>query len=395
MLLSSPATGFLLLVVLAVIPGCGESQSPVVPFSLPEVEFTRIPAQGGAGHGFDVELTRDAGFIVVGREGEPMQSNALVVNLDRNGNTVWKETYGGIDRDEIVCMKRSGDSYVLVGTTFSYGAGSADAWVFVIDESGRVKHEKFFGSTDAEKAESVDVTPDGGFIVAGQSYSFLQDDADIWILKLDAQLNTIWKKDVYGSSFDYAHKIKTTTDGGYIFTGGTATSSLGSEDMWILRFDANGNIRWEIKTGTNGYDEARSVCELPGGRFAVAGFQKDQVSDGIVLIVGPDGSIEDEKIWQTPDVDQLYDIRPVSDGGYILCGRSQSRAWLLRLDPELNTSWEFKYSDAATCDVQSVTETPDGGYIFTGGRSSDVDAFYDFWIVKLAGNPCRPEITRR
>src|SRR6266550_4389809 len=84
-----------------------------------------------------------------------------------------------------------------------------------------IEWQKSVGGSGDDESSSVQQTSDGGFIVAGESYSNDNDvsgnngQADYWIVKLDASGTIEWQKSLGGSSSDYATSINQTLDGGY------------------------------------------------------------------------------------------------------------------------------------------------------------------------------------
>jgi len=81
--------------------------------------------------------------------------------------------------------------YIVAGWTDSFGAGLDDFWVLKLDENGNVEWQKTYGGSDADRAESIQQTDDGGYIVAGSTESFGAGYSDIWILKIDSEGNIL------------------------------------------------------------------------------------------------------------------------------------------------------------------------------------------------------------
>ena len=68
-------------------------------------------------------------------------------------------------------------------------------------------------------AFAVQVTADGGYIIAGDTRSFGAGNTDAWCLKLDASGNVIWQKTYGTAGPDSAKAVQVTADGGYFFAG--------------------------------------------------------------------------------------------------------------------------------------------------------------------------------
>ena len=120
----------------------------------------------------------------------------------------------------------------------------------------------------SDDARSIKQTSDGGYIVAGQSLSSASGDVsgtskganDYWIVKLDSNGGIIWDTLIGGSGDDIAYSIQLTADGGYVVAGSSTSStsgdvsgtSNGANDYWIVKLDSNGGIIWDTLIGGSG-----------------------------------------------------------------------------------------------------------------------------------------------
>lgn len=97
----------------------------------------------------------------------------------------WARTYGGASTDVANSVQATADGgYIIAGYTRSFGAGGADAWVLKLDANGNVIRQKTFGSPGTDEASSVEPTADGGYVAAGTTGSFGAGYADAWVLNL-------------------------------------------------------------------------------------------------------------------------------------------------------------------------------------------------------------------
>ncbi|MFZ8835347.1 MAG: hypothetical protein ACO2O5_14320, partial [Candidatus Caldipriscus sp.] len=113
---------------------------------------------------------------------------------------------------------------------------------------------KTYGGAYNNEATSVQQTSDGGYIVAGGTNSFGAGSYDIFLIKTDANGNIIWAKTYGGTDNDWAYSVQQTSDGGYIVAGSTYSFGAGSYDIFLIKTDANGNIIWAKTYGGTDWD---------------------------------------------------------------------------------------------------------------------------------------------
>lgn len=142
----------------------------------------------------------------------------------------------------------------MAGYTASGAYGGSDAWVLKLDSDGNIQWQKTYGGTSDDQANSIQQTPDGGYIVGGFTSSYWnQYDPynKAWVLKLDSNGNIEWQKTYGGCNFQgRANSIQQTSDGGYAVAG-TTDFGGGPGDVWVLKLDSNGNINGCPIVGTS------------------------------------------------------------------------------------------------------------------------------------------------
>ncbi|MCK5720989.1 MAG: hypothetical protein KAI84_00495, partial [Gammaproteobacteria bacterium] len=98
---------------------------------------------------------------------------------------------------------------------------------------------KTFGGTDYDAAHSVQQTSDGGYVLAGST-----GPGDAWLIKTDANGDLKWSKTFGGTDIHGAYSVQQTSDGGYILAGYTISFGVSGQDAWLIKTDANGNEQW-------------------------------------------------------------------------------------------------------------------------------------------------------
>ncbi len=282
--------------------------------------------------------------------------------------------------------------------------------------------EKSFGGSDYDGAYCINSTIDGGYVVAGYSFSNDSDVSgnhgydDYWIVKIDASGNLEWQKSLGGNTFDAAYSIVETIDSGFIIAGysdsynGDITNNHGAQDYWIVKLDAEGNLSWQKSLGGTGVDWARAIAQTADGGFIVAGYSDSNNGD----VTGNHGSQDywivklDELgniTWQKSLGGTLSDeanaVSQTDDGGYIVGGYSYSidgdvsgnhganDYWVVKIDSSGSIQWQKSLGGTAADEANSIAQASDGGFVIAGtSESNDGDVtsahgLQDFWVVKL------------
>lgn len=144
---------------------------------------------------YSVRQTTDGGYIIAGFQtpsgGLP---NAYLTKTDINGEIQagWPKIYGGSNADEARCVRQTSDGgYIIVGYTRSFGAGNADVYLIKTNASGVIQAgwPKTFGGMGEDIGHAVEQTPDGGYIIVGETSSFGGGNSDVYLIKTDTSGN--------------------------------------------------------------------------------------------------------------------------------------------------------------------------------------------------------------
>lgn len=107
----------------------------------------------------------------------------------------WVKTYGGLEEDRATYIQKTSDGgYIIAGYTHSFGSGNADFLIMKLNEFGDILWQKTYGGTGRDQPYFIQQTSDGGYIIAGYTFSFGAGNCDFWILKLDELGNIQWQK---------------------------------------------------------------------------------------------------------------------------------------------------------------------------------------------------------
>ena len=228
---------------------------------------------------YSVLQTKDGGYILGGDTRKAFKSprNMYLVKTDANGILEWDRTYGGNGSDGCYSIQQTADGgYVLAGESDSFGSGPYDADMYLVktDSRGNLKWQKTFGGKKSDGCYSVQQTFDGGYILGGDSESFSDDPFDVYVVKTDARGNLKWQRTFGGEGWDDCYSVRQTVDGGYILAGYSDSFGNGDFDGYLVKTDSQGNLNWEKTIGGSENDYAYSVCLNEAGDYILAGYSE-------------------------------------------------------------------------------------------------------------------------
>ncbi len=341
-----------------------------------------------------VQQTTDGGYIVAGRTASFGAGgwDLLLLKLDGSGDVQWVKTFGGNNDDGALYVQQTTDGgYIVAGYTRSFGTGYDDILLLKLDGSGNVQWVKTFGGSSDDWPHSVQQTADGGYIVAGWTWSFGAVYSDLLLLKLDGSGNVQWTKIFRGSDYEWANSVQQTTDGGYIVAGYTWSFGAGMADLFLIKLDGSGDVQWVKTFGGSDWEWANSVQQTTDSGYIVAGGTRsfgEGEYDLFLLKLDVSGNVQWAKTFGGSGSDWARYVQQTTDGGYIVAGYTSSFGagyvdlFLLKLDGSGNLQWAKTFGGSGYDSAYSVQQTIDGGYIVVGITESFGAGWYDFFILK-------------
>jgi len=372
----------------------------VIASTPPQTQWSKTYGGTSDDKAFSVVQTSDGGYALAGvtysyGAGAGDTTDFWLVRTDSFGNMLWSKTYGRIGDDKAFSVVQTSDGgYALAGVTYSYGAGAgvtANFWLVKTDSVGNMLWSKTYGGTGVDEAFSVVQTSDGGYAIAGSTMPF-GASGDFWLVKTDSVGNMLWSKTYGGTENDIASSVVQTSDGGYAIAGMTSCSA-GGYDFWLVRTDSFGNMLWSKTYGRIGDDEAFSVVQTSDGGYALAGVTYSYGASGDFWLVKTDsvGNMLWSKTYGGTGDDEASSVIQTSDGGYMLAGYTYSYGagvtadfWVIKTNSSGDMLWSKTYGGTSYEWAFSVVQTSDGGYAIAGYTQSYGAGSLDFWLIKLA-----------
>ena len=419
---------------------------------VPVIQWQKSLGGSADDYANSVHQTADGGYIVAGYtssndgdvSGNHGGTDMWVVKLDNAGNVQWQKTLGGSGDDVAKYVQQTTDAgYIIAGKTSSNDGdvtgnhGNADAWVVKLDNAGNIQWQKTLGGNNNDVANSVQQLSDGGYILGCTAISENNGDiigshgaGECWVVKISSTGVLEWSLCLGGQSYEYAHQVQQTADGGFVVGGiamsidGDVTGYQGGGDHWVVKLDNIQQLEWQKTLGGSGTDVLTSVIQTTDGGYITAGHVYSQdgdvagsgfhgtfFNDYWVVKLNSAGAIQWKKALGGTGNDLAQSVQQTVDGGYIVFGYTTSNDddvsgnngyvdyWMVKLNSTGTIEWQKTLGGTgqegyASIEFQadgahSIQQTTDSGYIVAGySKSNDGDVSgnhgnFDYWVVKL------------
>lgn len=266
-----------------------------------------------------VQQTNDGGYIVTGitYTNSSGESDVWLVKVDSNGNLDWEKRFGGTQHDKGYCVRQTFfPGYIITGYTRSFSLGETDAWLIKTDGSGNHQWNRTYGGFDFDNAYSVSQTSDNGFIITGDTWSYGAGRSDMWLIKTDGTGAEQWNRTYGGSLEDYAETLVITSDNSYVIAGYTNSFSNDNYDIWFIKTDSSGTMVWENIFAGDPSDFASSISITADGGFIMTGHTNmaDKAYWDVLLIkANSDGKLsENEGVLTSSNLIENRIIRSIT-----------------------------------------------------------------------------------
>ena len=398
-----------------------------------------------------VQQTKEGGYIlggssVSGAGGDKTQASRggwdyWAVKVDASGAKQWDRRLGGMQGDFCNSVQQTKDGgYILGGYSFSDAGddrvegsrGVSDYWIVKLDADGTKLWDRRFGGASSDLLSHVRQTPDGGYILAGYTYSGAGGDksedsrggSDYWMVKVDADGTKQWDRRFGGEDTDVLNSLALTPDGGYILGGYSASGvgadktegSRGNNDYWIVKVATNGVKQWDKRFGGSSDDQLTCLQATLDGGYILGGYShsgadgdKTEATRGgrdfWIVKIDARGAKQWDRRFGGADTDSLHVLRQVTDGGFLLGGESNSGVggdktvdsrgstdnWIVKVNANGGKQWDRRFGGSNVEMLCDLWQTADGGYLMGGYSHSGLDGDKsqasrgesDFWIVKI------------
>jgi len=357
----------------------------------PDTQWTKLYYGSSDDYGEYVQQTNDGGYIISGETKSygAGENDIWLIKTNASGDTMWTKTIGGIEGDYANCVRQTSDGgYITFGETISYSSTYWKGWLVKLDEGGDTSWTKLFGQSRHYFIQEGWELNSGDFVFAGYTKTSGAGQEDIWLVKTDATGDTIWTKTFGGSEGDVTQSMDITNDGGFIIAASSKSFSSGDKDCWLIRTNYKGDTLWTKVIGGSRDDYIYSVRHTSDNGFILAGATQSfgvQNSYYNLWVVKTDFS--GDTLWTRTfggaGNETANSVVVTNDGDYVVAGWSSSGTWLIKLNPLGDTLWTKSLGWGIAYHIE---QTNDGGYIVLVYNYDNL-TLADIWLVKLATDP--------
>jgi prepilin-type N-terminal cleavage/methylation domain-containing protein len=303
-----------------------------------------------------------------------------------NSVSNFARAYGGSSNDSASYVALASDGgYVITGTTASYGS-SDDMFLAKFNINGALVWAKTWGGTGADSGKDVIQASDGTYVVVGTTASYGAGSSDAFIAKFDSNGGLSWQKTWGGTGADTGDGIVENTDGTYSITGKEASQSAGFGDIYTARFSSAGSLVWNMANGTAADEAGSSIVANSDGGVTVLGW------GGIytyALKYNSSGTLIWQNSWTFDNSAAMGNYPAITlapDGGYVMTGVTMGGFFVYNINSSGSLLWSKTI--AGTSYVSSLTgysviQSGDGGYIIAGNTYKYGSGSADLILAKI------------
>lgn len=419
---------------------------------------------------YKIVPTPDYGFLLVGSSFSSETGNKEEIGrgnldyflwkMDESGKMEWQKSYGGAGNDFLYSAAITKDGgFILGGSSATVGNspenigdkkhpgyGNMDFWILKLNPEGNEEWQLTLGGIGNDQLQSIQQTPDGGYIVGGSSDSsnpLIEDgksrlfqtkgqdsfgSMDYWVVKLSATGKIEWEK-TYGGEYRDELKEIIIAENGYIVAGNSNSGisgsktieNIGQNDFWLIGIDGQGNKLWQKSYGGAGDENLAGILPTETG-FLLAGSSNSKPdvgggkkanngedTDFWVIATDKDGNPLWDNTYDIGKWDVLVSITKDGDNEFLISGYAATETLnrqvdnkgindfvVIKINSKGEIIWQKSIGATGTDQLKATAKTRDGGYLLAGNSDSKISddkdrssiGGNDYWVVKL-GNEAK------
>lgn len=363
-------------------------------------------ASDSAGNAVLVGRIADAATLAGARLAPMGDHDAAIAKFDRDGQLVWTRRPGGSGRDSAqdVAIDAEGNALVTgffrdtgdFGGANAASAGHRDVFVAKYDPAGALVWLRRAGGSNIDEGRGIAADGNGNVLVTGgfeKQASFAEDvsvtaeeGGNAFVAKYARDGTLLWVTQAGGDGYAWGNSVASDSAGNILVTGAfeieaafddETLKSAGDLDIFVAKYDPDGNLMWVQSAGGSGRDGAYSVTTDMADNVLVSGFFNRTVNfndirlksvgdkDAFVAKYAPDGTLAWAISLGGRGDDSARGIASDASGNALLTGSFEGK---LTIGPAALTS-------AGESDIFVAVLDPEGAPLSAhaaGGTGNDI-----------------------
>lgn len=294
-----------------------------------------------------------------------------------------------------------------------------DYHIVKLNQQGQIVWEKYFGGNNHDFLTATTSTQEGGFLLAGTSYSSeglqkkgkLKGGSDIWVIKVDENGEEEWQKTLGTSVDEEAKSVIQTTDLGYFVAGNAQikqsqnSNGFGSKDVWLVKLDKKGKVLNQLYIGGKGLEEVEKIIPTKDGGALVGIYSRSPLMEDGRWKNENETSPDEEPKEETnhtknqPSTNNHQQTTKEPNPSNLISTTYQPKTtenygegdfWVVKLSKEGKVEWQKNYGGSGDDHIRTLANT-DTGYIIagesrsgnSGNKKSNIKEGTDLWVIAI------------
>ncbi len=288
----------------------------------------------------------------------------------------WVHLIGGEFNDDSRMLIDDGNNgIVAVGFTGQAMEAESSLFCVHVDSAGALVWYRVFDYGQVTKAKDIIRLDSGGYLITGYRLDNDGTGMDALLLRLDANGNLIWDRLIEGSEDDVAWR-SCQVHQGFVVIGITESNPTQQKNSFFAKLNIQGEVQWVRQHGSEYADRTTTMTRTADGGFALAGMTRNtsnQLDNGWLVRTDSNGNVLWERQYGGERTDEFHWVEALTDGGFILCGRTMSNHdredfdhWVVRTDADGNELASFSGGVNEANDWAQMVQPLGTGFIVTG-----------------------------